>query len=172
MPGVDKTRVAIQGEPMISRAMTMGLRVSSRVEVIADRWDRFLDLGIFSHEDLGDRGPVDAWRRALLELREGETAVILPVDLKTFSMSWIERLMRVVEETGRPAAFISPSHTVEPYPCVIPKLAVEDAELDDTTSLRDALKRLRVVRTTRPNDFPEVPSMNSLAELPTERTAT
>ena len=166
MVGVDKTRLHFEGEPMISRAITMGLSISSRVEVVADRWDRFLDLGIFSHEDVGNRGPVDAWRRVFEELREGETAVILPVDLKMFSASWIERLVRVVEETGKPAAFISSSHTVEPYPCAIPKASVAADELGTIASLREALKRLGVVRTTRPSDFPEVPSMNSPSEFP------
>ena len=72
MPGVDKTRVRVAGEPLITRALSMGLSLSSRVEVVADRWDRFLDLGIYAHEDDGERGPVDAWRRVLKEIGPGE----------------------------------------------------------------------------------------------------
>lgn len=162
MGGVDKTRMSIGGEPMISRAIAMGLSISSRVEVVADRWDRFIDLGIYSHEDVGDRGPADAWSRVFEELKEGETAVILPVDLKVFSPAWISRLLRVVEETGRPAAFISPTHEIEPYPCAIPWSSVK--ELSETMSLRKVLETIAVVRTTRPEDFPESPSINEPAE--------
>jgi len=165
MSGADKTRLDIAGEPMITRAMSMGLELGTRVEVVADRWDRFLDLGIFSHEDVGDRGPVDAWFSALQALGEGEIAVLLPVDFKTFSTSWVHRLLRVVKETKRPAAFISPSHTLEPYPCVIPKVDTYDAFESESTSLRELLEKLRVVRTTRPEDFPQHPSLNEPSDV-------
>jgi len=165
MGKIDKTRLEIEGEPMITRAMSMGLELGARVEVVADRWDRFLDLGIFSHEDVGDKGPVDAWRRVLEELRDGEVAVLLPVDLKTFSVSWVERLLRVAEETQRPAAFISPSHTLEPYPCVIPRVASRELLGEESTNLRGLLEALRVVRTTRPENFPEHPSLNERSDI-------
>ena len=163
MPGVDKTRLKVAGEPLISRALAMGLFLSSRVEVVADRWDRFLDLGIYAHEDDGERGPVDAWRRVLKEVGPEEVALVLPVDLRTFSVEWAHRLIRVVQETGRPAAFISASHGLEPYPCVIP--GGLEVGLNDVVSLRDALGVLGVVRTTRPEDFPEYPSLNHLEDI-------
>ncbi len=165
MPGVDKTRVKVGGEPLISRALSMGLLLASRVEVVADRWDRFLDLGIYAHEDIGNRGPVDAWIRILNELQPDEVALILPVDFRRFSTEWAERLIRVVEETGRPAAFISASHGLEPYPCAVPGHIGDDGRLDGLTSLREALTALEVIRTTRPRDFPVAPSFNHLADL-------
>ena len=42
-----------------------------------------------------------------------------------------------------------------------------EAGLGDVVSLRDALGALGVVRTTRPEDFPESPSLNHLEDFET-----
>ena len=160
----DKTRLELAGVALIRRALDMALLVSSEVEVIADRWDRFSDLGISSLEDEGTDGPVAGWRRVLSALGDDEVACLIPVDLKTFSPSWVQYLVRVVQRTGRPSAFVSQSHWVEPYPCVIPG-NVNPALLEKGMALRDALRAMRVMRVSRPDNFPDHPSLNTVESL-------
>ena len=156
----DKTRLEISGVPMVHRALKMALLVSSDVEVVADRWNRFSDLGISSLEDIGEDGPVAGWRRVLSSLRSGEVACLLPVDLTVFSPSWVARLLTAVRRTGRPSAFISRTHWVEPYPCLIPT-GVDPQCLEEGMSLRAALRALKVMRVARPHDLADHPSLNT-----------
>jgi molybdopterin-guanine dinucleotide biosynthesis protein A len=93
--GSDKARAVLLGEPLL-RHVAAGLEpIAARVTVVADRADRYADLGFRTLADeTPDLGPLGGLSSALLDLRAGEDWLLLaPCDVVGVRLEWLQLLL-------------------------------------------------------------------------------
>ncbi len=97
--GRDKARVLVDGEPLVRRVARLASPFAVSITIVADRPDKFLDLGLRTIGDaIAHQGPVGGLRAACVDAGPAWFA-LLSCDWLSFDETWLESLARA-RETG------------------------------------------------------------------------
>lgn len=120
--GSDKARALLRGEPLIVHAVRELSACTPSCTVVADRSDRYADLGLRTITDrVANRGPLGGLHSALHDLSQGdgEWLVLTSCDRIGLRCEWIETLHAAATRTpGTLAATFHDGQLWEPLPSV------------------------------------------------------
>lgn len=95
--GSDKARALVDGMPLIARIAAGAHPFASRITIVADRIDKYADLGLRTIPDVEPgQGPLGGLATALDDLPAGDNwLLLLSCDLLTVQIAWIEALATI-----------------------------------------------------------------------------
>jgi len=173
--GSDKARVPIAGVPaIVSLERQLRSQGITTITAVAREADAYADLGIATISDrYADAGPLAGVEAALTHAKDSSGAacvLVVSCDLFEVRAAWIDRLVSAATPEAGAVAFRA--ERWEPFPALYRPslLPVIQARLDAPQAKR-SLQRLlddpesRAVTVPRPDDWPELISFNTPAEL-------
>lgn len=186
--GSDKARATIEGRTLIQRVEAMVQPIAAQVTVVADRADRYADLGLRTIADrVPGLGPVGGLWSALhdqsITTPTSEVLLLCPCDALTLKIEWLETLRAAATTLRRGDAVVGAEgdatvHALaaafrghdrwQPMPAMYHRDAVDEvrAALDaDRRSMQALLDRLRAIALPLPADWPSTWQANSREEL-------
>jgi molybdenum cofactor guanylyltransferase len=166
--GSDKARVVLNGERLIDHVYKLLEPVASCFTVVADRADKYADLGLHTIGDLNPGlGPVAGLQTALNDLPQDQTWLLLcPCDAVVIRPHWLEQLLAARDESSHAVAFHG-NHW-QPMPALYARscLPIVENQLENKQhSMQQLLDRLDTRRLPQPNDWPHIWQVNSASEL-------
>jgi molybdopterin-guanine dinucleotide biosynthesis protein A len=104
--GSDKARAELGGEPLILRLAHRVESVASPLVVVADRRDKYLDLGLTTIADaLPGLGPLGGLLTAFQHAAGSRWTLVLSCDLLDLRPEWLEELEGHVDERAQAVVF-------------------------------------------------------------------
>lgn len=166
--GSDKARVVLNGERLIDHVYKLLKPVVSDFTVVADRPDKYADLGLHTIGDLKPGlGPVAGLQTALNDLPQDQDWLLLcPCDAVIIHPHWLEQLLAARDKAHHAVAFRG-DHW-QPMPALYARqcLSIVDEQLrQNQLSMQQLLDRLDTCRLPQPTDWPQIWQVNSVAEL-------
>jgi len=166
--GSDKARAQLDGQPLISRISHQLSACASRLSVVADREDKYDDLGLRTIGDLHPGlGPLAGLHTALADLDEGEDWLLLcPCDAVIIKAPWIESLLTQRAPKRHAVAFRGDRW--QPMPALYARgcRPIVDAQLrGEDLSMQRLLGQLNTTAVSLPEDWPETWQVNSQEDL-------
>jgi len=166
--GSDKALAEIQGEPLIKRVSQYLSHIASRTTVIADKPDKYADLGLTTIADLNPGlGPIAGLQTAIRNLTDDETwCLICPCDAIEIKPHWLDMLIAECENALDAVAF--KSDRWQPAPalyarCCLP--VVDDQIAQKEYSMQRLLDRLATHQLPQPEDWPDPWQINTPEDL-------
>ena len=163
--GSDKARAALGGEPLIRRVARAVDPVARAVTVVAERADKYADLGLATIADVvPDRGPLGGVLTALRHAGD-EWVLVVTCDLVGFEPSWVETLAAARSE-ARAIAFRSDRW--QPFPGLYPAALRREAEAavaSEQLAMGRWLDAVGARAHPLPADWPALVQVNTREEL-------
>lgn len=171
--GSDKARAMLDGEPLICRVVRLAEPVASEVTVVADRSDKYSDLGLRTIADRrGGQGPLGGLQTALMDLPKDEDWLLLcSCDAVVVEPHWLEQLFLARTERTDAVAFREAGRW-QPMPGLYRRSALPQIERqlgENRRSLQQLLTQLRTAALPQPPDWPERWQVNTPEDLQRHR---
>lgn len=165
--GSDKARALVEGRPLISRLADQLAPVASSVTAVADRADKYADLGIATIADrrpgMGPLGGLDTALNDLAHTGKDERLLLVACDMLDVRPAWVEKLL---EDEASPAVAFGADRW-EPFPAIY-SLAVAplvSEQLDrGQLAMQLLLDRAAARRLNLPQDWPTLAQINTPAD--------
>ncbi|RMF73958.1 MAG: molybdenum cofactor guanylyltransferase [Acidobacteria bacterium] len=165
--GTDKARAVVGGLPLVAR---VALRIAPRVDgvtVVADRADKFADLGLRTIADpIPGLGPIGGLLGALEDAPRGPVFVV-SCDFVAFEPRWIDRLRAAWRSGDSAVAFRTPRGWEPTFalwsPALVP--AVREAIDRGERALRRLLDRCAGRPVPPPRDWDRAVQVNTRRAL-------
>ncbi len=165
--GSDKARAVLAGEPLIVRVARLLTPAASTLTAVADRPDRYADLGLRTIADVHPGlGPLSGLHAALRDRRDGDWLLLCSCDALLVRSKWLERLLASRTPGAQAVAFRRDRW--QPMPALYAGTILADVEralADSRRSLHALLDRLRVIALPQPGDWPDAWQANTAGEL-------
>ncbi len=167
--GSDKARALLDEQPLVVRVQQMLMPFASRVTAVADRADKYADLGLRTIADLHvGLGPVAGLETALADLSPDEPWLLLcSCDAIILRRSWIDRLLDAAGQADH-AAIAFRADRWQPMPALYARSAlpaVREQLKADQRSFQQLLGRLDTAAIPLPPDWPDQWQANTRAQL-------
>jgi len=168
--GSDKARATLHGRPLLSHVATMLEPVASHITVVADRIDKYDDLGF---RTIADRkpgvGPLGGLHAALGDLpADGDWLLLCSCDALVIRSAWLRQLTNAITDDRDAVAFRG--HRWQPMPALYAHWAAPRVSQQierDQRSMQALLHRLNAASVPIPEDWPEHWQANRPADLGT-----
>lgn len=168
--GSDKARAPLAGEPLLVRVAHALEPVAQRIAVVADRADRYRDLGCVTLADrVAESGPLGGLHAALHDRleRDGPGWLLLAsCDLLEIRLPWIERLL--ARATNEVAAVAFRDARWQPLLALYHTVLLEAVEAQlgaGRRALHELLERGPSAALAPPADLPATWQANTPGEL-------
>lgn len=174
--GSDKARVILDNEPLILHVRRLLEAFASSITVVADRPDKYADLGLHTLADLNPGlGPLSGLQTALKDLHDDQSWLLLcSCDAIVVKPHWIRQLMTARDREVDAAAFRGQDGKWQPMPALYASRAlprVQDQLAADQRGMQQLLDRLDTARFRTPMDWPPLWQINSPADLAAYRAS-
>ncbi len=116
MGGVDKTRLAVGGVPLLDRVLSAARPVCDRLVVVGEERPTAVEGVLFVLEEPRGGGPVPAARAGLLAAGHCDVILVLAADLPLLVEADLDRLVAGLAEHPRADAVAAPDHRGLPNP--------------------------------------------------------
>ncbi len=174
--GRDKARERIGSRTLLESLQLQLIDWTTPVHVVADRTDRYADLGITSLSDhIPGQGPLSGIHAALVHAREtGRTpwVIVLSCDMTELRLQWLDKLWQTAakEAKFRAVVYEESADRRHPFPGCYHVSLIETIESQLQTGRRSCQKLFQSlgseVRTLpMPADWPEIPQFNTPEEF-------
>lgn len=166
--GSDKARVPFKGMHLIEHARGLLQPAASSFTVVADRADKYADLGLRTLGDLNPGlGPAAGLQTALNDLSQDDSWLLLcPCDAVVIHPHWLAQLLAARNDDAHAIAFHGDRW--QPMPALYARhcLPIVDEQLRlNQLSMQRLLDRLNTTRLPQPSDWPHAWQVNSVDEL-------
>lgn len=165
--GSDKARAVLAGEPLLLRVARLLAPAASTVTAVADRPDRYADLGLRTIADVHPGlGPLSGLHAALRDRHDGDWLLLCSCDAVLVRSEWLERLLAGRTLGAQAVAFRRDRW--QPMPALYAGTILADVEralAGSRRSLHALLDRLRVIALPQPVDWPDAWQANTAGEL-------
>jgi molybdopterin-guanine dinucleotide biosynthesis protein A len=170
--GSDKARAELEGAPLLIHAARALEPVTSSVTVVADRADKYADLGLRTIADRATGlGPLGGLQAALEDLPPGDDWLLLgSCDLLGLRARWVEALREAAVDPHGVVAFRA--ERWEPMPALYHRrvlLAVNAAIAADELTLWRLIERCDPAALPVPAGWDTVAQVNTPADLERQR---
>lgn len=167
--GSDKARALVDGEPLILRVQRLLAPISLSVTAVAERAEKYADLGLRTIPDVHPGlGPLAGLEASLTDLPHGEDWLLLcSCDALVVHRHWLDRLVEARAE-GFDAVAFRGEHW-QPMPALYARSCqplVQESLDQRRLSMHGLLDRAATRALPLPIDWPEDWQANSPADLP------
>ncbi|MEX2672801.1 MAG: molybdenum cofactor guanylyltransferase [Phycisphaeraceae bacterium] len=168
--GSDKARALLEGEPLIKRLAEQLRPVTASVTVVADRAERYADLGLKTVADREPgQGPMGGLLRALEEPGPAWKLVV-SCDLLELRRHWVTRLLEARQAGVGAVAFVEGGQggRWQPFPGLYHRdlaARLRDSLREGRRAMQRMLEEVGAVAVALPSDWPVTVQANSPAEL-------
>lgn len=167
--GSDKARALLDGQPLLTRIASTLRNLNLDVTVVADRPDKYADLGLPTIADqFPEIGPLGGLHAALVDatLHHADWIILLSCDLIELQPGWISQL---IDQRTPDASFVAFHHEGwEPllacYHTSL-KMQVEEQIRHTQYAMFRLLEKARGIRLQTPPDWPSHFQVNTPGEL-------
>ena len=173
--GSDKARAELDGDPLIVRVASAAAARATRVTVVADRPEKYADLGLTTIADARPGlGPLSGLHSAMADCRAQPAPdpwlICLPCDLVSLKARWLDRLIDSLADDVDVAAY----HDDRWHPLIAAYRTdllpvVEDRLQGKDRSLHGLIEAVRHRAIPPPPDWPKTIQVNTLEDLRTAR---
>lgn len=165
--GSDKARAELDGTPLLARLARAAAPIASRLTVVADRPDKYADLGLRTIADrIPGRGPLGGLLTAAEDADAEPWLLALTCDLVVFDPAWVLPLSSVARPPVLAAAYQNDGW--QPFPGLYrPSLRgeLERRIAEGRLGMRHLLDTIPSATTRLPPDWPGRPQVNTPEEL-------
>lgn len=168
--GSDKARAELGGVPLIVRILESVEPFATEIWAVADRPDKYQDLGLKTLEDrtkdCGPLGGIQAALEHLIATQEAPCCLVLCCDLVDIQQGWVEQLLTARTDESWVVAFRE--QRWQPFPGLYdPRLLpqVEERLARGQLSLQGLCDAVPSLGLKLPDSWPEVAQVNTQEEL-------
>jgi molybdenum cofactor guanylyltransferase len=165
--GSDKARAELMGRPLIVRVAQAVEQFASRITVVADRQEKYQDLGLATIADLRPGlGPIAGLQTALHDVGDPGWILLASCDLLEVRPAWIQTLLSDCRPGADVVAFRGDRW--EPLLALYHTdvLPVVDQQIDRRQwAMWRLIESARPIAAVLPADWPAVPQANTPQDL-------
>lgn len=174
--GSDKARAILDNEPLILHVRWLLEAFASSLTVIADKPDKYTDLGLRTIADLEPGlGPLAGLQTAINDLPQDQPWLLLcSCDAIIIKPQWLRQLLGARKEGIDAVAFRGLDNKWQPMPALYAAHALPriDAQLaTDQRSLQQLLDKANTAKLRTPPDWPPLWQINTPHDLIKHRTS-